>query len=232
MLQLKQFRYHIDNLGYLVYGKKYAMAVDGGAYGEILSFIKSGGLNLLFVTNTHGHQDHTSGNASLLHESNARLLRYEEIQNTEIELEGQKLSVYNTPGHTADSLCFHVDNVLITGDTLFNGTIGNCFSGDARGFYQSIKKIMSLSESTVIYAGHDYVEEAMTFARRLEPDNEYIEIFLQKYRAAHVFSRLTEELRVNPYLRFNESSIIELLKRNGLPAKTEWQRWQSLMAID
>ncbi len=232
MLQVKQFRYHIDNLAYLVYGKKYAMAVDGGADGEILSFINSRNLNLLFVTNTHGHADHTSGNEALLHESNARLLRYEEIENTEIELEGRKLKVYNTPGHTADSLCFHVDNVLITGDTLFNGTIGNCFSGDAEGFYQSIKRIMSLSESTVIYAGHDYVEEAMNFARRLEPDNEYIEVFLQKYRADHVFSRLDEELRVNPYLRSNERSIINLLKRNGMPAKTEWQRWQSLMTID
>jgi hydroxyacylglutathione hydrolase len=232
MLQLKQFRHHVDNFGYLVYGKKYAMAVDGGAHGEILSFIKSRRLNLLYVTNTHGHADHTSGNEALLRESNARLLLYEEIQDAEIELEGRKIRVYNTPGHTVDSLCFHVNNVLITGDTLFNGTVGNCFSGDVKGFYHSIKKIMSLSESTVIYAGHDYVEEAMDFARRLEPDNEYIEIFSQNYRPDHVFSRLTEELRVNPYLRFNERCIIDCLKKIGLPRKTEWQRWQSLMTID
>ena len=208
------------------------MAVDGGAHGEILSFIKSRRLNLLYVTNTHGHADHTSGNEALLRESNARLLLYEEIQDAEIELEGRKIRVYNTPGHTVDSLCFHVNNVLITGDTLFNGTVGNCFSGDVKGFYHSIKKIMSLSESTVIYAGHDYVEEAMDFARRLEPDNEYIEIFSQNYRPDHVFSRLTEELRVNPYLRFNERCIIDCLKKIGLPRKTEWQRWQSLMTID
>jgi hydroxyacylglutathione hydrolase len=91
---------------------------------------------------------------------------------------------------------------------------------------------MSLSESTVIYAGHDYVEEAMNFARRLDPDNGYIEIFSQDYRPDHVFSLLTEELRVNPYLRFNERGIIDRLKKNGLPRKTEWQRWQSLMTID
>jgi hydroxyacylglutathione hydrolase len=232
MLQVKQFRYHLDNLGYLFYGEKYAMAIDGGAFDEILSFIKSLRLNLLFVTNTHGHVDHTTGNASLLKESNARLLRYEEIRGAEIELEGQKIRIYDTPGHTVDSLCFYVDNALITGDTLFNGTIGNCFSGDLKGFYHSIKKIMSLSGSTVIYAGHDYVQEAMSFARRLEPDNEYIEIFSKNYKADHIFSRLTEELRVNPYLRFNERGIIDLLKKKGLPRKTEWQRWQSLMAID
>ena len=208
------------------------MAVDGGAFDEILSFADSRRLSLLFVTNTHGHMDHTNGNGTLLNEANARLLRYEEIRGTEIELEGQNIRIYDTPGHTADSLCFHVGNALITGDTLFNGTIGNCFSGDLKGFYQSIKKIMSLPGSTVIYAGHDYVQEAMSFARRLEPDNEYIEIFAKNYKQDHVFSRLMEELRVNPYLRFNEPGIIDLLKKNGLPRKTEWQRWQSLMTID
>jgi hydroxyacylglutathione hydrolase len=232
MLQVKQFRYQLDNLGYLFYGEKYAMAVDGGAFDEILSFAESRLLTLLFVTNTHEHTDHTSGNVTLLNKSNARLLRYEEIHGREIELEGQKIRIYDTPGHTVDSLCFHVDNALITGDTLFNGTIGNCFSGDLKGFYHSIKKIMSLSGSTVIYAGHDYVREAVTFAKRLEPDNDYIETFAKNYKPDNVSSRLKEELRVNPYLRFNEPSIIDLLKRNGLPTKTEWQRWQSLMTIE
>jgi hydroxyacylglutathione hydrolase len=76
------------------------------------------------------------------------------------------------------------------------------------------------------------VQEAMSFARRLEPDNEYIKIFSENYKPDHVFSRLTEELMVNPYLRFNERGIINLLKKHGLPRKTEWQRWQSLMTID
>ncbi len=208
------------------------MAVDGGATDEILSFAESHRLNLILVANTHEHVDHTSGNADLLKRSGAQLMRHEDIHANEIELEGQKIRIYDTPGHTIDSLCFHIDNVLITGDTLFNGTIGNCFSGDLKGFYQSIKKIMSLSGSTVIYAGHDYVHDAMGFARRLEPENEYIETFLKNYKPDHVSSRLMDELRVNPYLRFNKAGIIDILKKNGLPTRTEWQRWQSLMTID
>src|SRR5512136_1380515 len=167
MLQLKQFHYNADNLGYLIYGKNYAMAVDGGAHVEILSFIKNSELNLLYVTNTHGHADHTSGNRALLRESNARLLLNEGIEDTKIELEGREIRIYITPGHTADSVCFHVEDTLITGDTLFNGTVGNCFTGDLKGFYHSIKKIMSLPENMIIYAGHDYVEDAMSFARRI-----------------------------------------------------------------
>jgi hydroxyacylglutathione hydrolase len=37
-MKVKQFRYSADNLGYLVYGKKEAMAIDGGAVDEMLAF--------------------------------------------------------------------------------------------------------------------------------------------------------------------------------------------------
>jgi hydroxyacylglutathione hydrolase len=72
----------------------------------------------------------------------------------------------------------------------------------------------------------------MNFARKLEPDNKYIDVFLNNYRSEHIFSTLRDERKVNPYLRFNEKSIIGLLKKNGLPYHTEWERWQSLMSIE
>jgi hydroxyacylglutathione hydrolase len=233
MLKVKQFRNNIDNLGYLIYGHNHAIAIDGGAVKEILAFIENRKLELLFVTNTHGHSDHTIGNSSLLHETHARLLRYEEIVNMgAIELERQNITIYNTPGHTNDSVCFQFDVSLITGDTLFNGTVGNCFSGNLKNFYQSIKNIMNLSKDTIIYAGHDYVQDSMQYARAIEPDNNDIEAFLNNYSPNHVFSTLMEELKVNPYLRFNEKSIIDLLKKHGLPWITELQRWQSLMTME
>jgi len=233
MLRVKQFRYNLDNLSYLIYGESHALAIDGGAFKEIITFIQSQKLNLLFVANTHKHPDHTSGNRALLDQSNARLLQDEEIINMGgIGLEGQTINVYRTPGHTDDSICFHVDSILIAGDTLFNGTIGNCFSGNLKNFYQSIKTIMTLSVNTIIYAGHDYVHDAMNFARKLEPDNKYIDVYMNNYRSEHIFSTLMDEMEVNPYLRFNEKSIIGLLKKNGLPCHTEWERWQSLMSIE
>jgi hydroxyacylglutathione hydrolase len=233
MLKVKQFRYNLDNLSYLIYGENQALAIDGGAIKEIFSFIESRNLNLLFVTNTHKHPDHTSGNSELLNRTNARLLRYEDIINMGgIELEGQIVNVYKTRGHTDDSICFHVDGILISGDTLFNGTIGNCFSGNLINFYHSIKKLMTLSVDTIVYAGHDYVHDAMNFARKLEPDNKYINVFLNNYRSEHIFSTIMDEMKVNPYLRFNEKSIIRLLKKNGLPCHTEWERWESLMSIE
>ena len=150
----------------------------------------------------------------------------------EIALDGAKIRVIHTPGHTEDSRCFYTGKALIAGDTLFNGTIGNCFSGDLEGFYRSIRKLMELPDETVVYAGHDYVKGSLAFARRLEPGNRAIGAFLRRYDPKHVFSTLAEEKKINPYLRFNEPGIVKLLAKLRLPRETEWERWQSLMSIE
>lgn len=66
MLQIKQFPYGEDNLGYMIYGGKQAMAIDGGAASTILSFINDKQLKLRYITNTHSHPDHLVGNRALL----------------------------------------------------------------------------------------------------------------------------------------------------------------------
>lgn len=233
MMKIKQFRYSSDNLGYVIYGEKSAVAIDGGAVEVILSFLDKNGLQLEFAANTHSHPDHTVGTRSLVSRSRSEYLDNNVLRrNKEIELEGTKISVYHTPGHTEDSLCFHVENLLITGDTLFNGTIGNCFTGDLDAFFESVKLLMRFPQDTLVYAGHDYVSMAMAFAKHLEPDNKDINRFLKQYDSAHVRSMLGDEFKVNPYLRFNEESIVSLLRTRGLPVETEEQRWHSLMSVE
>ena len=232
-MKVKQFRYSTDNLGYLIYGTTGGVAVDGGAAGAILSFCAERRLSLMYVANTHDHHDHTGGNGALLKGSKARLLSGADLADgVQITLDGETIGVIHTPGHTADSRCFTAGNALLAGDTLFNGTIGNCFSGNSEGFYRSIKKLMELPGETVVYAGHDYVRDSMAFARHLEPQNRAIDDFLAHYDPSHVFSTIAEERRINPYFRFNEPGIVSLLARLGLPRETEWERWQSLMSIE
>lgn len=233
MLKVKQFRYGADNLGYLVYGTESAMAIDGGAAAEILTFLGEHQLKLKVVANTHDHQDHTGGNGALVSATNARLMTGAELpEGQETPLDGGRVRVIHTPGHTADSRSFYTGKALIAGDTLFNGTIGNCFSGDLEGFYGSIRRLMELPDETVVYAGHDYVKSSMAFARRLEPDNRAIGAYLRRHDPRHVFSTLAEEKKMNPYLRFNEPGLVKLLAKLRLPRETEWERWQSLMSIE
>lgn len=234
MLNVEQFRYGSDNFAYLIFGQENAMAIDGGAWKEILSFLEHHHLTLKIVTNTHAHYDHTSGNDHLIKETDADFLQCATLpDHHEIIIEGNPVLLYRTPGHTDDSVSFHVHHYLITGDTLFNATIGNCFSGNQKNFFASIKKIMTLPDDTIIFAGHDYVPDSLAFARHLEPDNGKIDLFRDFYNSSlRVYSTLADERGINPYLRFNDPSIVNLLRQKGLPCATEWERWNSLMSID
>ena len=233
MLKVKQFRYGADNLGYVVYGAASGMAIDGGAADAILGFLAEHQLTLLYVANTHRHSDHTGGNRALLGGSRARLLAGADLSDgVRIGLDAGETLIIHTPGHTEDSLCFYTGKALIAGDTLFNGTIGNCFSGDLAGFYGSVKRLMEFPDETLVYAGHDYVRDSLAFARRLEPENRAIDAFRARYDPQHVVSTLAEEKKINPYFRFNEPGIVNLLAKRGLPRETEWERWQSLMSIE
>ncbi len=233
MLNVKQFRYGADNFAYVIYGKTQSLAVDAGAPEEIRAFLKRSNLQLAVVANTHDHFDHTSGNDRILRAEKARFLGFADLSdNGQIKIDGENIFVYRTPGHSTDSVCFHTGKFLISGDTLFNGTIGNCFTGDLKSFYLSIRRLMALPDETVVYAGHDYVGASLAFAAYLEPGNEDIGNFRKAYDPGHVFSTMADERRINPYLRFNEKTIIGVLKKRGLPAATEWERWHSLMSIE
>ena len=233
MLNVEQLRYGSDNFAYIIHGKTQAMAIDGGAWQEILAFLETNNLILKFVTNTHQHYDHTPGNEQLLKKTKSKLLNSSILaDNEKIIIDGEAVLVYRTPGHTSDSICFYTNDSLITGDTLFNGTVGNCFSGDQKSFYSSIKRLMTLPNETKIYAGHDYIRDSLTFAKHLEPDNKDIERFRNSYNYDHVYSTIADERRINPYLRFNEQTIVNILKGNNLPCATEWERWKSLMSIE
>ncbi len=232
MLTVAQFRYAADNLAYLICGRQSAMAVDGGAVEDISRFLEEKRLRLRYVVNTHHHYDHTSGNNYLVKRYQAEHISCGDLMRQErVLLDGEPVLIYPTPGHTMDSLCLHTGKILLSGDTLFNGTIGNCFSGRIDLFYESIKKLMALPPETIIYAGHDYVKDSLYFARRLEPGNQDLKRFLADYDPDHVYSTMADELRINPYLRFNAEKIIDVLHNEGLPRETEWERWQSLMTL-
>ncbi|MCF8120673.1 MAG: MBL fold metallo-hydrolase [Deltaproteobacteria bacterium] len=231
-MRIRQFRYAADNLAYLIYGENAALAVDPGAVEDMLTFLEKSGLTLQAVVNTHSHPDHTTGNKSILEQTKAVFMDTEILlKEPFLELEGDRIAVYHTPGHTQDSVIFQVDRSLVTGDTLFTGKAGRCFTGDLARFLKSIKRIMAFPSRTVIYGGHDYVLEYMDTAKAIEPNNTAIDDFLETYTPDHVCSTLADEYRINPTLRFNTDSLIHVLKERGLATATEYERWQSVMSI-
>ena len=67
-----------------------------------------------------------------------------------------ELKVISTPGHTVGGVCYLGDKVIFTGDTLFNQSVGRTDfpGGDFATLENSIKKIYTLPDDTVVFAGH------------------------------------------------------------------------------
>ncbi len=229
---IKQFKYSTDNLGYLVYSTSEGIAIDAGGVDDTLAFAEKNNIHIKYVSNTHSHYDHTPGNKALLEKTAAQFIDCKKIKSDQaIALDKEILTVFHTPGHTDDSITFMANDFLVTGDTLFNGTIGNCFSGDLKGFFQSLKRLASLPENMKIYGGHDYVMESMKMAKIIEKDNPHIEAYIDKYNSGLIVSTLEDEFRVNPYIRFNSPGMINNLQKRNMRTDTEYARFKSIMDI-
>lgn len=76
-----------------------------------------------------------------------------------LEIEGIKLKMIHTPGHTIGSSCYYVEEagILISGDTLFEGSVGRTDlpTGSMSMLNRSIKeKLLNLPDETKVYPGH------------------------------------------------------------------------------
>ncbi len=229
---IQQFKYSTDNLGYLVYAGNQGAAIDAGAVEDILSFAQLNNIHIKYVTNTHSHSDHMPGNQALLSKTDAQFIDCTTITSDQsIVLDDEVLQIIHTPGHTNDSVTFVSQDFLVTGDTLFNGTVGNCFSGDLKAFFNSLNRLMAMPKEIKIYGGHDYVLESLQIAKTIEKENPDIDPYIKKYNPKLIVSTLADELKVNPYIRFNTDSIIKILQEKNMPTDTAFARFNSMMEI-
>lgn len=69
---------------------------------------------------------------------------------------GYNCEIIETPGHTAGSICIKVQNLLFSGDTIFNQSYGRYDfpSGNLNQLINSCKKLFALPGETIVYAGH------------------------------------------------------------------------------
>lgn len=69
----------------------------------------------------------------------------------------QALKVLHTPGHTQGSCCFHAEGLVLSGDTLFRGSVGRTDlpGGNTEEELESIRtKLYTLDRETVVHPGH------------------------------------------------------------------------------
>ena len=170
MVEIVQCRVGSDNFAYLVAcpATAQAMAVDPGRDPEVLlGELRRRCLTLVLLANTHGHADHTAGNAVVLAATGARHAAHPaDLPGVDLPLgEGSllsvgklKVAVLHTPGHTPGSLVFHVGDALLTGDTLFVSRCGRADlpGSDPADLYHSLGRLGALPGPTRVFPGHDY----------------------------------------------------------------------------
>ena len=160
--------------------------VDPGDQGEqVARWLVDKGLEAETVFLTHGHFDHILGipglreewpdlpvychpadwgegdAASLFGQRFPTVRSFGDItpyrEGDTVEVDGIRLEVLDTPGHTPGSVTLRAENVLFTGDTLFAGSMGRTDlpGGDEGELMRSLKRLGELEGDYQVLPGHE-----------------------------------------------------------------------------
>jgi len=142
---------------------------------QVFEYITKEKLKVKLIVNTHGHQDHISGDTIFQEKYNVPIYihKYDSLwlenlkktkypapilleDNSLINFGEESLKVMLTPGHTPGSICLIGEKLVFTGDTLFARGIGRTdFHGSSIDDMKvSLQKLMHLPDYFLIYPGH------------------------------------------------------------------------------
>ena len=211
-----------------------ALAIDPLDHEKTLATAKVRGWQITQVLNTHEHHDHTGGNAQVIAATSAKLIAHYKaggkiagvdrgVQAGDIIKVGKtvELECLDTPGHTMCHICLrsHTDQpALFSGDTLFNAGAGNVHNGgDVNAMYATFaEQLARLPDNTLVYPGHDYIENNLKFTLDREPGNPAAQALLPRVTdhdpATSIVTTLGQEKEFNAFMRLNNLALITKLR--------------------
>lgn len=226
-----------DNYVYLLHdaASGATAVVDPGEAAPVEAALAERGWTLTHILNTHHHADHIDGNEALKAKYGATLVgpkaeaaRIPDMDVTVAEgdtydFAGHTAQVYETPGHTTGHISFYFadSDALFPGDTLFSLGCGRMFEGTPAQFWDSLRKLRDLPDSTYIYCGHEYTASNAKFALSIDGDNDALKARATEIEALRAEGRPTipsllgQEKAINPFLRADDPKIAAAVGKSG-----------------
>lgn len=226
-----------DNYMYAVISVNGTVVIDATDPEPVFALLDSRRLSLHTILSTHHHGDHTGGNRELKKRTGCTILGGDRripgidrcVKDGETVSTGPlSFRALLVPGHTSGCTAWYSEQTqsLFTGDTLFYAGCGRLFEGTPEQMYASLVKISRMSPDTVLYCGHEYTLDNLSFARSVEPENSAI---TGRMRAVRMKidkgepsgpSTLAEETRTNPFLRTGSAEIRSSLHMADAPGSS------------
>ncbi len=217
-----------DNYIWFITHHGNTVVVDPGCADSVNDYLNTHNLTLCGILVTHHHKDHTGGVDSLKKQfpeipvygpknSPFKGITNSLKQGDKVELPwvNAEFTIWETPGHTLDHICYIDDQSAFVGDTLFASGCGRLFEGDAQQMHASLLPFLDLDPSIQMYCGHEYTLANVRFANTVEPDNliiaDYLEVVERHTEKgmATLPTTLQTEFDTNPFLRFREPSLVK-----------------------
>jgi glyoxylase-like metal-dependent hydrolase (beta-lactamase superfamily II)/rhodanese-related sulfurtransferase len=127
------------------------------------------GLRIRYLVDTHTHADHFTATQQLARQLGVPVVMHSaspapfvdlRLRGGELLVVGHlRLQSLHTPGHTSDSMCLRVEDVVFTGDTLLIGATGRTDlpSGDAAALHDSLfNHVLKLDPALRVFPAHEY----------------------------------------------------------------------------
>jgi hydroxyacylglutathione hydrolase len=181
----------------------------------ILKLAEEKGVTITDILLTHSHHDHINGVEQILDRFDAQLHllkpeaefwgRHLELPTLHhggdiIRLGDTEIEVLHTPGHTPGSACYHLDDQLITGDTMFVWGCGRCdlAGGDPEMMYDTLRKLATLPDSTLTLPGHNYSDHCTATMEEQRQGNPFLH-FDNREKFVEYRMHQHDKIRHSPY---------------------------------
>jgi hydroxyacylglutathione hydrolase len=162
------------------------MVVDPGDEPDrILAAVHGKRLKIIYIVCTHGHFDHIGGVGEIKEGTGGKIVLHRDdldlylragdqaalwgfgvghqpnpdifvSEGDELHVGDMKFTVLSTPGHSPGGICLYGEGLLLSGDTVFAGSVGrtDLFGGNMNDLKKSFRRLISLPPETRILPGH------------------------------------------------------------------------------